>query len=149
MNIYFSPTSLGFYSEKIKSKYTKAKSWPADAVPMTEVEVTTYWNQSPPEGKKLGVIDGRPSWVDITYSYEELDRREREWRDDELAKVLSRIDQYEKDQGYPEELRTSPIATHDDFILLLNDRKVLSDYPDAENYPSGERPLLSGLAKAP
>ena len=146
MEIYFSPTLLGFYLGKLKPKYTKAKSWPADAVLMTEAEVTTYWNQSPPEGKQFGVIDGRPSWVDITYSYKELKRREREWRDDELAKVLNRIDQYEKDQSYPENLRTSPINTHDDFILLLNDRKVLSDYPDAANFPNGERPLLSGLA---
>ncbi|AYV22357.1 hypothetical protein [Vibrio mediterranei] len=70
---------------------------------------------------------------------------ERLWRDSVLDKVLSRIDQYEKDQNYPEELRTSPIKSHDDFVLLLNDRKLLSDYPDTENFPFGDRPTLSGL----
>ncbi len=45
-------------------------------------------------------------------------------------KVLNRIDQYQKDQSYPEEYRTSPITSHNDFLLLLADRKLLSDYPD-------------------
>ncbi|MCG9597051.1 hypothetical protein L1D15_09965 [Vibrio sp. Isolate25] len=69
--------------------------------------------------------------------------QERLWRDGELTKVLSRIDQYEKDQSYPEEYRTSPIKSHDDFLLLLNDRKELSDYPNTMEFPFGERPVLS------
>ncbi|MGF1745238.1 XkdW family protein [Vibrio minamisatsumaniensis] len=104
------------------------------------------WNRSEPE----------PSKEDLELAYEEALKEkqiankqleERAWRDSMLDKVLSRIDQYEKDQGYPEELRTSPIKSHDDFLRLLNDRKVLSDYPDSETFPFGERPILSGLAK--
>ncbi|NAW59644.1 MULTISPECIES: hypothetical protein [unclassified Vibrio] len=71
---------------------------------------------------------------------------ELEWRDRELFKVLSRIDQYEKDQNYPEALRTSPIKTEEQFIQLLRDRKVLSDYPDSDGFPFSERPQLSGLS---
>ncbi|CAH7236447.1 conserved hypothetical protein [Vibrio chagasii] len=72
--------------------------------------------------------------------------REKAWRDRELIKVINRIDQYEKDQSYPREFRTSPIQSEADFLKLLEDRKVLSDYPDAALFPFGERPILSGLA---
>ncbi|MCG7499382.1 hypothetical protein MHO82_21175 [Vibrio sp. Of7-15] len=68
------------------------------------------------------------------------------WRDTELTKVLNRIDQYEKDQGYPPELRTSPIQNEEDFLRLLKDRKLLSDYPQCEGFPFGARPSLSGVA---
>ncbi|MBU2898043.1 hypothetical protein [Vibrio hepatarius] len=71
---------------------------------------------------------------------------EKSWRDSELTKVLNRIDQYEKDKNYPNELRTSPISSEVDFLKLVEDRKVLSDYPDTEHFPFGERPTLSGLA---
>lgn len=74
-------------------------------------------------------------------------QEEISWRDSELNKTLNRIDQYEKDQSYPENLRTSPIKTNEDFLLLLNDRKLLSDYPDTDNFSFGDRPTLSGLAK--
>ncbi|QUM81660.1 hypothetical protein HWV01_15910 [Moritella sp. 5] len=66
------------------------------------------------------------------------------WRDSELIKVLNRIDQYEKDQNYPAELRTSPF-TAEQYNQLLQDRKLLSDYPSVEIFPFVERPVLSGL----
>ncbi|WP_281628977.1 hypothetical protein [Vibrio sp. St2] len=94
------------------------------------------------------------SWreSDSSWQYDqELERpikviKEREWRDLQLDNVLSRIDQYEKDQNYPEKLRTSPIKSNEDFLKLLEDRKMLSDYPNNESFPFGERPQLSGLA---
>lgn len=112
-------------------------------------------------GKEAEIIewnrdDQKPSYIELEKAYKEAVTKsielqriqiEREWRDVNLSKVLSRIDQYEKDQNYPENLRTSPIQSHDDFLLLLNDRKVLSDYPSAIDFPFGERPLLSGLAE--
>ena len=92
------------------------------------------------------------SWIDGSWQYDIEQKRpgktliERRWRDTELTQVLSRIDQYEKDQNYPAELRTSPIKSEADFLKLLNDRKLLSDYPSSENFPFGKRPTLSGLA---
>ncbi|MEL7290428.1 MAG: hypothetical protein AAGJ78_04750 [Pseudomonadota bacterium] len=71
---------------------------------------------------------------------------EKAWRNDELGKVIDRIDQYEKDQQYPLELRTSPIESNEQFLRLLHDRKTLSDYPATKNFPFGDRPVLSGLA---
>ncbi|USE02732.1 hypothetical protein JKJ11_24110 [Vibrio sp. SCSIO 43133] len=94
------------------------------------------------------------SWVNDNTSWQyDIERHrpfkiaeEKNWRAIELDKVINRIDQYEKDQNYPIELRTSPIASDADFLLLLEDRKILSDYPDSENFPFGERPTLSNLA---
>ncbi|PML54961.1 hypothetical protein [Vibrio lentus] len=70
---------------------------------------------------------------------------EKVWRIGQLTQVINRIDQYEKDQNYPSELRTSPL-TIEQYNLLLLDRKLLSDYPNIEGFPFCERPTLSGLA---
>lgn len=92
------------------------------------------------------------SWVDGGWQYDIERHRpfkiseEKQWRNTELTKVLDRIDQYEKDQSYPVELRTSPIKTEADYMKLLQDRKSLSDYPESEHFPFGERPIISGLA---
>ncbi|WP_076589688.1 hypothetical protein [Vibrio ostreicida] len=94
------------------------------------------------------------SWVseDIGWAYDIechrpiKEKEEKQWRDRALKEVLNRIDQYEKDQQYPEALRTSPINSDADLLKLIEDRKVLSDYPDTEHFPFGERPTLSGLA---
>ncbi|MEZ8627947.1 hypothetical protein AB6D75_19365 [Vibrio splendidus] len=71
---------------------------------------------------------------------------EKSWRNTELTNVINRIDQYEKDQNYPVELRTSPIETEEQFLQLLQDRKQLSDFPETDDFPFGERPPLSSLA---
>ncbi len=71
--------------------------------------------------------------------------QEKAWRNEVLTKVISRIDQYEKDQNYPAALRTSPIKSEANFLKLLHDRKQLSDYPESNDFPFGERPELSGL----
>ncbi|MDD9178424.1 MULTISPECIES: hypothetical protein [Aliivibrio] len=69
--------------------------------------------------------------------------QEREWRDNELNIVLSRIDQYEKDKNYPVELQTS-LLSESQFLELLNDRKSLCDYPQEPSFPFCERPALNG-----
>ncbi|HDM8041179.1 TPA: hypothetical protein P0E05_004309 [Vibrio fluvialis] len=92
------------------------------------------------------------SWSDGQWQYDIERHRpfkaaeEKQWRDGELTRVLDRIDQYEKDQSYPTELRTSPIKTEADYLKLLQDRKTLSDYPESDGFPYGLRPLLSGMA---
>ncbi|WP_170921615.1 hypothetical protein [Vibrio paracholerae] len=92
------------------------------------------------------------SWSDGQWQYDIERHRpfkvaeEKQWRDGELTKVLDRIDQYEKDQSYPAELRTSPIKTEADYLKLLQDRKTLSDYPESDGFPFGQRPTLSSTA---
>lgn len=55
---YFIPEYL-----KYDGTYTD-DSWPASALLMTDAETATYWKQSPPDGKVLGVDENRPAWVD-------------------------------------------------------------------------------------
>ncbi len=99
---------------------------------------------------KPGTFD---SWSDKANTWQyDIERHrpfkaseETDWRTTELTNVINRIDQYEKDRNYPIELRTSPIKTEEQFLLLLQDRKLLSDYPETDGFPFCERPTLSGL----
>ncbi|CAM3170114.1 hypothetical protein [Moritella viscosa] len=106
-----------------------------------------------PDTHTLKEPDEFDSWIDDTWQYDiERERpvkiaAERNWRDGKLTQLLSRIDQYEKDKNYPAELRTSPIKSEADFLKLLSDRKLISDYPDSEAFPFGSRPSLSNLIK--
>lgn len=144
----FSPSKVAAYLPSKKTTYEKTKSWPDDLIELLNGEYEAYFLSLPPEGKVLGVDDNsRPCWIDAEpITTAQAASVEIRWRDIELHKVLNRIDQYEKDQRYPEEYRTSPIKSHEDFALLLSARKLLSDYPDMETFPFGDRPTLSGLA---
>ena len=66
MRAYFIPSVPTFISESWKSDGTYTKeNWPSDAVLVTEEETAEYWMTIPPDGKKLGAVDGKPAWVDI------------------------------------------------------------------------------------
>lgn len=66
MKAYFIPSVPTFIPEAWKSDGTYTKeNWPSDAVLLTEEETSEYWMVTPPDGKKLGVIDGKPAWIDI------------------------------------------------------------------------------------
>lgn len=67
MSAYFIPSVPTFIPESWKSDGTYTKeNWPSDAVLVTEEETAEYWMTVPPDGKKLGAVDGKPEWVDIT-----------------------------------------------------------------------------------
>jgi hypothetical protein len=91
------------------------------------------------------------SWIDEQWQYDIERHRpikvaeERVWRNTVLDSVLNRIDQYEKDQSYPEALRTSTL-TEAQLLLLLQDRKWLCDYPEQTDFPFSARPKLSDVA---
>lgn len=64
--VYFSASMPGFILADWKDDGTYTdETWPKDAVQLTDDEVITFWKQTPPEGKQLGCIKGRPAWVDI------------------------------------------------------------------------------------
>lgn len=66
MKAYFVPSVPTFIPEAWRNDGTYTEDrWPSDAVLLTEEETATYWMVTPPEGKKLGVVDGKPAWVDI------------------------------------------------------------------------------------
>ncbi|WP_394737872.1 tail fiber assembly protein [Escherichia coli] len=66
MKAYFAPSVPTFIPESWKNDGTYTEDrWPSDAVLLTEEETETYWMVTPPDGKKLGAVDGKPAWVDI------------------------------------------------------------------------------------
>lgn len=65
MELYFSPSQPGFYPGTDRAYYESCGSWPEDAAKLTANEIAAYWRQTPPDGKLLGSVDGRPAWVDI------------------------------------------------------------------------------------
>lgn len=64
-NYYFSPTTLGFFPSFLEPFYKTSGSWPDDAVGVSDQDFATYASTEPPLGKKLGVVNGQPAWVDI------------------------------------------------------------------------------------
>lgn len=104
-----------------------------------------------PESHTLLTPGAYDSWVNNVGWVYDLERHrpfksleERAWRDSALIKVINRVDQYEKDRNYPEELRTSTL-TDKEFLVLLQERKLLSDYPQQDGFPFIQRPVLSVL----
>ncbi|WP_417633039.1 tail fiber assembly protein [Citrobacter freundii] len=66
MRAYFIPSVPTFIQESWKhdGTYTE-ENWPSDAILLTEEETNAYWMIPPPKGQKLGVVKGKPAWVDI------------------------------------------------------------------------------------
>ncbi|QAA02004.1 tail fiber assembly protein [Escherichia coli] len=61
----FSPKYIAFYANTLKANYYElAGIWPDDAFEVSD-DVTKEFTAQPPNGKKLGVIDGLPAWVDV------------------------------------------------------------------------------------
>lgn len=60
----FSPSLNHFYPTILIEDYRKSGNLPLDAVELLD-EIAEEFIGIPPNGKKRGVIDGMPSWVDI------------------------------------------------------------------------------------
>lgn len=66
-NAYFVPSIPGFIPESWRSDGTYSEqSWPLDAVLLAPAVTHKFWKQQAPEGKVLGSVGGKPSWVDST-----------------------------------------------------------------------------------
>lgn len=66
MRAYFVPSVPTFIPESWKNDGTYTEeNWPSDAILLTEEETNAYWIIPPPKGQKLGVVKGKPAWVDI------------------------------------------------------------------------------------
>lgn len=66
MKVYFSPSNLWFIPEQFKEDGTYSdETWPDDAARLSDEDAKAYWKQTPPSGKMLGEINGKPVWVDI------------------------------------------------------------------------------------
>lgn len=62
--VQFSPSVLAFYPQNMIDDGSYSEL-PADLIELTGDEQSLYWKQTPPSGKSLGVISGRPAWVDL------------------------------------------------------------------------------------
>lgn len=71
MDAMFSPSTLSFYPQNMIDDESY-ENLPADLIEVTDEELSTYWKQIAPDGKKLGVIDNRPAWVFIPAAVESL-----------------------------------------------------------------------------
>lgn len=61
----FSKTTLSFYPLELKADYEAARTWPDDAVEISE-EIYENFNRQPAAGNQRGTDEnGYPAWVDI------------------------------------------------------------------------------------
>lgn len=61
---YFSPSTLGYYPSDRLPIYYETSSLPDDLVEISDETVKEYFMNNPPNGKILGVSNGKPAWVD-------------------------------------------------------------------------------------
>lgn len=65
MSMFFSATTLWFYSETDKAKYEAGIGWPSDAVRISDDDWICY-AQPAPDGFMLGADEsGKPSWLNM------------------------------------------------------------------------------------
>ncbi|WP_128821898.1 hypothetical protein [Yersinia entomophaga] len=64
--VYYSANLNGFIPAAWKDDGTyNKKTWPSDAVLLSDEESNEYWKTTPPDRKTIGSLNGRPVWVDI------------------------------------------------------------------------------------
>lgn len=107
-NVYYSAIK-GFIPATWKDDGTYSdETWPADAVLLTDEENQEYWKKTPPFGKTLSSLKGRPVWVDLPpLTHEQLVERaesekrrlkiaadsEIDWRQDAVDGVYAEADE--------------------------------------------------------
>ncbi|HHL2458614.1 TPA: tail fiber assembly protein [Yersinia enterocolitica] len=65
MKAKFSQSLVAFIPENMIDDGSFGDNLPSDLMDVTDEELASYWKMNSPEGKKLGVINGRPGWVDL------------------------------------------------------------------------------------
>ena len=138
---FFNPATCGFIPEHWKSDGTYSKeTWPADAVLLTAEEQSRFWKQSPPDGKTLGSLAGRPAWVELAASVtvDELSAHERAWRDGQVSTTEWLVTRHRDEQ----DMQLATTLTAKQFAELLQYRQALRDWPQSELFPGSEhRPV--------
>ncbi|MGP2515157.1 tail fiber assembly protein [Yersinia sp. 2545 StPb PI] len=130
---YFSPSLKSFIPTAWKEDGTYTEdSWPVDAVLATDEEVAMFWKQTPPNGEMLGVIDGRPEWVDLPpLTHDELVANANAKKSQLKAVADSEISwrQDSVDGGYAEDNEVAELAIWKKYRVLLM-RTDTSKAPD-------------------
>lgn len=63
--VYFSPSENSFFLSFLKASYTKANTWPSDAVYVSDDVFKEYGLTNPLPGYALGESGGMPTWVKV------------------------------------------------------------------------------------
>ncbi|EOI7388294.1 tail fiber assembly protein, partial [Yersinia enterocolitica] len=61
----FSPSLITFIPDYMVQDESYPPEISDSLVVVTDEELATFWRQTPPVGKTLGVASGRPAWVDL------------------------------------------------------------------------------------
>ena len=128
MTIHFSPSSISFYDEKFKEDYEKADSWPEDLVVISSTEHNHFINASPNLDETLGSKDGKPAWVKIVNTLDEIILIETKWRDTELTWARDELELVQDGRG---------IGTEKQWRSYRN---ALRDYTENNSFPNNARP---------
>ncbi len=65
MKALFSPKLITFIPENMVVDGSYSHNITDSLIAVTDEELATYWRQNSPDGKTLGVVDGRPIWVNL------------------------------------------------------------------------------------
>ncbi|HAT7555759.1 TPA: tail fiber assembly protein [Citrobacter freundii] len=113
MDYLFSPSTRGFYPEPMREIYEQAASLPPDTIVVSE-DVRNTYNNTPPSGKCMIVVDGLPAWGDIPPpSHDELIKVVEA----ERVRLLSHVDTITAD--WRTELTLGDISDSDKALLSL------------------------------
>lgn len=135
---FFSPALLSFSLGSLRSTYELQGAWPADAVEVSEEEWREYGQAPAPEGMRRGAdVHGRPSWVPIVYSAEELALQVCSKRDGLLRGAAVRIAPLQDafDIGDATADEEAALLAWKRYRVALNRIEMQSGFPLAVEWP--------------
>ncbi|CNJ31085.1 phage tail protein [Yersinia mollaretii] len=137
MKIFFSPTMLSFRTLNMVEDGSYGDGY-GDFIELSDSENLIYWKQSPPAGQVLGVVNGRPAWVDIPppepLTADELNATARQYRDNFIvATDPMMVSDYSIDDIPLTEAQRTELTTA---------RAIYRVWPTVENWPLIELPEL-------
>lgn len=65
MKSVYSPSENAIYPAFMYEDYVNAGTWPADGIEISDEDAITFNGKNQPAGKRLGLVKGRLSWVDL------------------------------------------------------------------------------------
>ncbi len=135
---FFSPVKLAIYPASLQSTYEAAGQWPSDAIQITDDEITSFFCQTPPEGKTMGSVNGRPAWVDLPdKTTDELTTIAQEKISELLAVAAEKVAPLQDafDLGIATDDETTSLTAWKNYRVLVNRVTSQSGYPTEIDWP--------------
>lgn len=124
--IYFSAQICGFLQESLRDNYSF--EWPDDTVELTTEEVAEFYTTIAPPGMTLGSHDGRPAWVEVVRSPEEIAVENLRTATTEYAQASSNILALQEQIADSDWAGTSEEAVRDSLANWTAYRRALRAY---------------------